>query len=156
MSDLSVLSDNELANYYDLYKTMNSHSARAERVKIMGMDTKFAYHVVRLMLEVEQILTEHDLDLERNREQLKAIRRGEWTLDNIKDFFNQKEKSLEGLYHSSDLQYKPDEDKIKALLLECLEEYYGSLKDAIVIPNQTENLVKDLEAVLERYKNIPS
>jgi hypothetical protein len=29
---------------------------------------KFAYHVVRLIGEVEQILTEGDIDLRRNRE----------------------------------------------------------------------------------------
>ena len=41
-----------------------------------GIDTKFAYHVVRLILEVEQILVEGDIDLQRNHEQLKAVRRG--------------------------------------------------------------------------------
>ncbi len=52
---------------------------RAELVAAHGYDTKFAYHVVRLIGEVEQILVEQDVDLQRDRELLKAIRRGEWT-----------------------------------------------------------------------------
>jgi hypothetical protein len=42
---------------------------------------KFAYHVIRLLGEAEQILLEGDIDLRRNSAQLKAIRRGDvkWT-----------------------------------------------------------------------------
>src|SRR5206468_3796781 len=50
---------------------------RAEVVAAHGYDTKFAYHVVRLLGEVEQILLEGDIDLQRDNERLKAIRRGE-------------------------------------------------------------------------------
>ena len=52
------------------------------------MDVKFLYHVVRLLNEAEQILMEGDLDLERNREQLKSIRKGEWTFDQIVKYFD--------------------------------------------------------------------
>jgi predicted nucleotidyltransferase len=127
-------------------------SKRAKNIEEFGMDTKYLYHVVRLLLEVEQILVEQDLDLERNREILKAIRRGEWTVEAIKDFFSSKEKILEEVYHTSSLPYSSDENKIKQLLLDCLEEYYGSLKDALVIPNQITNLVNDLESLIEKYR----
>jgi hypothetical protein len=40
---------------------------------------KFAYHTVRLLNEAERLLLQGDLDLQRNREQLESIRRGEWT-----------------------------------------------------------------------------
>jgi uncharacterized protein len=49
---------------------------RAEVVARHGFDVKFAYHVVRLLGEVEQILVEGDIDLQRDNERLKAIRRG--------------------------------------------------------------------------------
>ena len=39
---------------------------RAELVAAHGFDTKFAYHVVRLLGEVEQILVEGDIDLQRD------------------------------------------------------------------------------------------
>jgi predicted nucleotidyltransferase len=108
-------------------KTKLSEGSRAELVKKYGYDVKFGYHVVRLLNEVEQILSEHDIDLERNREQLKAIRRGEWALAYLENWFAEKEKALEDVYLKSTLQHKPDETKIKDLLLECLEMHYGSL-----------------------------
>lgn len=43
-------------------------STRYEMIQKYGYDLKFAYHVVRLLNEIEQILIEYDLDLERNRE----------------------------------------------------------------------------------------
>jgi hypothetical protein len=92
------------------------------------------------------------LDLERNREQLKAVRRGEWTLEQIKDHFNKKESVLEELYHTSDLPHSPDEDRIKTLLLACLEEYYGRVSDAVVIPTQIESILDDIQQVLDKYR----
>jgi hypothetical protein len=104
---------------------------RRELVDKFGYDVKFAYHVVRLINEVEQILIDGDLDLERNREQLKDIRNGNWTQKQIRDWFNQKEKDLEKLYLESKLPHSPDEEQIKKLLLNCLEEFYGSLEKCI-------------------------
>ena len=126
-------------------------SNRKESIEKYGMDVKFAYHVVRLLNQCEQILVEGDLDLERNREQLKAIRRGEWTLEQLKDYFNSKEKSLEELYAKSNLPHGPREDEIKQLLLNCLEHHYGSLQGALVIPGQTKSLINDLQSVLDKY-----
>ena len=112
---------------------------------------KFAYHVVRLLNEIEQILTEHDLDLERNREQLKSIRRGEWKQSQIVEYFEMKEKDLEWRYTKSKLQHSPDEEAIKALLLECLEMHYGSLEKAIFKPFDEKQLLKDLEILVNTY-----
>ena len=117
-----------------------------------GYDLKFAYHTIRLVLEVEQILTEGTLDLRRNSELLKAIRNGEWTEKRVRDWFSEKEMALEPLYHSSKLQYKPDESKIKSLLLNCLEQHYGNLNNAITKPNTTMNLVNEIESLLGKYK----
>ena len=55
-----------------------AQSGRLGTVRRFGYDVKFGYHVVRLLNQVEQILTESDMDIEQNREQLKAIRRGDW------------------------------------------------------------------------------
>ena len=82
-------------------RTKTPTGKRAELVEAHGFDVKFAYHVVRLLLEVEQILVAKDIDLERDREQLKAIRRGEWTLPQLDEWAQTKEKQLEALYHES-------------------------------------------------------
>ncbi|KKN33240.1 hypothetical protein LCGC14_0805790 [marine sediment metagenome] len=131
--------------------TKNPEGKRKELVEKYGYDVKFAYHVVRLLNEVEQILMEADLDLERNREQLKSIRRGEWKQHQIVEYFEMKEKSLEELYTKSKLQHSPDEGAIKALLLECLEMHYGSLEKAIFKPFDEKQLLKDLEILIYKY-----
>jgi hypothetical protein len=126
-------------------------SKRFKPVKEFGYDVKFAYHVVRLLNEVEQIMTEGDLDLERNREQLKSIRRGEWKIEDIREYFSKKEKELESVYLNSKLPYGPDEERIKTLLLSCLEEHYGSLDQAIAKPDSLKNLLIDLQQIIDKY-----
>jgi len=139
--------------YSQLHK-MQSKKAEGKRAEIReqyGFDVKFAYHVVRLIAEVEQILTEGDLDLQRNNEQLKAIRRGEWTEQQIRDYFTQKEKDLETLYNNSKLPYGPDVEKIKELLVNCLEEHFGSLDKALVIEDRNTTLLRDIKRMLEQH-----
>jgi predicted nucleotidyltransferase len=133
-------------------KANSSNPKRQESIEKYGYDVKFAYHVVRLALEGEQILLEHDLDIQKNSEILKSIRRGEWSEQKLRDWFDQKENHLEELYVKSDLQTKPDEGKIKELLLNCLEHHYGSLDDAIKKEVPSEQLVAEIQAVLDKYK----
>lgn len=136
----------------DLKKLSETPSNRHQQIRELGFDRKFAYHTIRLLNQVEQILTEHDLDLERNKEQLKSIRKGEWSKEQILDYFDRKEKSLEEVYIKSDLRRKPAEAKIKILLLECLEQYFGSLDKMIRVEKSCDMLVADIEDVLEKYK----
>ena len=131
-------------------KTPQEGSKRAQTIEEFGFDLKFAYHVVRLLDEVEQILTIGDLDLQRDRERLKAIRRGEWTIEQVKEFFVTKEKELESAYTSSKLPHGPDEAAIKTLLLECLEIQYGSLEGAISQPGQERELLAQIKALCEK------
>lgn len=125
--------------YSQLHKIKNGvnkeNPNRKKSIEDFGYDVKFAYHIVRLILEVEQILIEHDLDLERNSEILKSVRRGEWGLGEVEEWFSSKEKSLELVYHSSTLRVKPDEPAIKRLLMECIEQWYGTIRDVKVTPN---------------------
>jgi predicted nucleotidyltransferase len=131
-------------------KSPDAGSRRVGLIEKYGFDVKFAAHVVRLMLEVEQVLAEQDLDLERNGDLLRAIRRGEWTQEKIKEFFGQKEKELETLYNTSTLPYKPDEAKIKDLLLRVLEQHYGSLDKAINIPGREAAVLSEIRQILDR------
>jgi predicted nucleotidyltransferase len=129
-----------------------SNPKRAASIAKHGYDVKFAYHVVRLLCEVEQIMIEHDLDLERNREQLKAIRRGEWSLDQLKAWFTSKEKTLEEVYSKSTLRAEPDRNAIKRLLEQCLEIHYGSLDKMMVRDDRSSMILNDLESILQRYR----
>ncbi len=127
---------------------------RAELVAAHGFDTKFAYHVVRLVGEVEMILLEGDIDLQRNNEQLKAIRRGEWTEERLRSWFADKESHMERVYAESRLRATPDEDQIKALLMQALEEHYGSLEGCVVAPDRAVVALRNIQAELDRVREL--
>lgn len=133
-------------------KTNAQNEKRAASIEKYGFDVKFAYHVVRLLNECEQILMTGDLDLEQNREQLKAIRRGEWTIGQLDQWAEDKHRQLEALYATSTLRHTPDEDTLRDLLINCLEEHYGNLSNAVAEPNKADKLVAELEALLGKYR----
>jgi hypothetical protein len=135
-------------------KTPQQGSKRYESFQKFGYDVKYLYHVVRLMSEVEQILSEEDLDLRRNREQLKAIRRGEMSHEDVKKWFTDKEVALERIYSESKLRYSADEDKIKQLLLDCLEEHYGSLDKVIIMPDRASNALREIRDIIDKHSDI--
>lgn len=134
-------------------KNPDPSSKRYASIQEHGYDVKFAYHVVRLLGEIQQILEEGDLDLTRNNEQLKAIRRGEWTMAEIVDHFKRKEVELEALYTNSKLQHSPNEPVIKGLLLGCLEHHYGSISKAVSRDTSVDAFIRDLESVIEKYRS---
>jgi len=133
-------------------KANKSNPKRMADVETYGYDLKFAYHVVRLLLECEQIMIEHDLDITRNRELLKSIRRGEWTLEYLHEWFEQKEKSLETLYSESSLRYAPDEEAIRILLIDCLEHHFGSLDNIVKRDVRIENIISEMQSLIDRYQ----
>lgn len=116
--------------YSQLHKMeeKNPEGNRKEIRDRFGFDVKYAYNLVRLLLEVEMILTEGDLDLQRNKEHLKAIRRGDIKVEDIKKWFTEKELQLEKIHAESKLPEHPPEAKIKKLLLNCIEAHYGTIQ----------------------------
>jgi predicted nucleotidyltransferase len=140
--------------YSQLHKirTKTPSGKRAELVEAHGYDVKFAYHVVRLLLEVEQILIAGNIDLERDREQLKAIRRGDWPLEQLEQWAQDKERSLEALYSTSTLPYAPDEAKLKRHLLHCREAHYGDLSSAVVVPDEPVQLLRQIAELASKYR----
>lgn len=118
----------ELRKLYES-ASKNPSLKRLQSTMKYGWDVKFGYHVIRLSDEAEQILIHGSIDLERNKEMMKAVRAGEMSLEDVRRWFQEKEIQLEKLYHESTaVPYQPDVKKIKALLLNCIEEFYGSLK----------------------------
>lgn len=135
--------------YYYLYKNVISKSKRFESIKINSFDIKYAYHLIRLLNEIEQILTEEDLDLERSREQLKSIRRGEWKMEDVISYAATKEKYLEGHYLKSKLPERPRELEVKNLLLECLEMQYGTLDKVVHIEDKYEHMIRRIKDIID-------
>lgn len=147
---LAHLSDAELTTYKRIYSVMKGSSKRAERVKINTFDLKFAYHLIRLLNEIEQILMYCDMDLRQNNEQLKAIRNGNISQDDITKMAAEKEKQLEKLYIDSKLREKPDEPEIKQLLMNCLEHHYGSLSKCVESGDKYTNALRSIRDIIDK------
>ena len=134
--------------YSQLQKMRNQtkEGNRTELIERYGYDIKNAYHLVRLLYEAEMLLIESDMDLRRHNEHLKSIRRGDFAFPEIIEWAQSKEKSLENIYIKSELPNKPQVDKIKNLLINCLETHYGSVD--IVQPNKYELIVQEIRKLV--------
>ncbi len=125
-------------------------SKRFHGRKRFGYDVKFAMHLVRLIGECEQILTMGDIDLRRDSAMLRDVRAGNWTEQALREWFARREKELDPLYvNSTAVPYEPDEKAIKALLLEVLEEHYGSLSGCAVTEDRVLKALRDIRAILD-------
>jgi predicted nucleotidyltransferase len=132
-------------------RSKNREGNRAADVEKFGFDPKFLSHVVRLAHQAQGILEDHDLDLRKHKEHVKAIKRGEVSPDEVEKWFNEKENTIEKLYQESTLQLVPDKEKVKALLLTCLEHHYGSLKNCVEVVDKYHKAVMDIREVLGKY-----
>jgi predicted nucleotidyltransferase len=140
--------------YAQLHK-MESKAPIGKRVQIrerFGFDVKYAYNLVRLLYECEQLLLFGDMDLRRDREHLKAIRRGDVKVEDIRTWASDKEKQLEKLYLESQLPDRPAETAIRNLLMNCLEEHYGNLKGVVTRPDAAHQALADIAVLVDRYQ----
>lgn len=129
---LSKLIKNKFIGYaYSQMKKIDEkknfkNKKRQEWVNTYGYDLKFAYNLVRLLLEAEYIANNNDLDIECNAKILKEIRNGEWELDRVKDFFKTYMKIIDNSFEKTKLPDEPDKDKIKTVLTNCFQIQYGA------------------------------
>lgn len=150
------LFEEDKEKYLELWEAGLSTSKRFEISKVRGYDVKFAYHLVRLLLECEQILETGDLDLRKHSAYLKDIRNNVNSIDleQVQEIFNVKMKYLDKLYETTELPYSPDRQRIKELLIFCLELVYGNFMDMKISTTHTvDQLIQDLDSVLAKYKN---
>lgn len=106
-------------------------SKRAALVEAFGYDVKFAYHAVRLLDFADQMLTSGDLDMSRKRDALIDIRQGAWTQAQLVSYCDQEIARLDEVCVGSALPDEANEEAVRGVLLECLEEEYGSLKGIV-------------------------
>ena len=88
-----------------------------------------------------------------NREQLKAIRRGEMSEQEVFDWASDKERHLERLYQESTLPAGPNQELLRDLLLHCLEEHYGNFENCIVLPEAATTALLEIQAILDRFRS---
>lgn len=133
--------------------TKNPIGGRTEIVDKFGFDVKFAYHVVRLLDEAEQILLQGDMDLTRSKEAMKAVRRGDWSIEDVKKWAMEKEIALEAAYTNCKLPDHPPVEPLKRLLFNCLEEHYGSISDNVTELDWAESCLRDIDKRLSEVRN---
>lgn len=130
----------------------NPIGGRMEIIEKFGYDVKFAYHIIRLFDECEQILMQGTMDLRRAKDVMKAIRRGEWTAEEVRAWAVDKDNSLETLYAKSELPTKPDEKKLGKLLKDCLECHYGTLEGCVKDPDWAEQYLRDIDVIMSQAR----
>lgn len=112
----------EWAQYQNWKATRNP--ARAELEAKHLYDVKHGMHLVRLMRMCGEILTTGKVHVKRteDRDELKAIRAGEWSYDRLVEWAEKIDKSLETVYKESKLPHAPDREKLDRLCIELVQE----------------------------------
>ena len=88
-------------------------------------DSKNMMHTFRLLDMAEEILSEGKIYVRReNRAELLKIRNGEWQYDELIEMANNKMKSVELAYETSELQEEPDAEAIENLLVALRKSLY--------------------------------
>jgi len=132
-------------------KNKRAESGRHWMIEKYGYDLKFAMHAVRLLCEAEQIFTTGDIDLRKDAELYKAIRRGDWTSEEVIAWVDQKALYLEGIKDSCTIiPSKPREAEVKQLLVNCLEHHYGSLSGALSMPDRYKSALMDVQDIINK------
>jgi len=97
---------------------------RAKMEEKFGYDTKHAAHLVRLMRMGKEILSTGKVIVFRpDREELKDIRNGAWTYDQIEEYANTTEQEILDLAETSSLPNKPDRNFLDQLCITTIEEF---------------------------------
>jgi predicted nucleotidyltransferase len=105
-------------------------TGRVELAEKFGYDTKFASHLIRLLLECQQILVEKQLTFPLPQNNLvRDIKLGKYSLDWVINKANELEKLIDLAYTTSDLQHKANIPEINDLQIRLIEYYWQSLKE---------------------------
>lgn len=102
-----------------------------KRIPIMEKykyDLKMFSHIIRLLNQIKQILTEGDIDLMFGHEEVKAIKFGEiyYPFEEAEKLVLKRMEELETLSLKTGLALQPQTEPLHSLLQNCIEEFYGS------------------------------
>jgi hypothetical protein len=108
-------------NYIQWKTTRNPKRRGTEEA--YGYDTKYASHIFRLMLEGKELLLEERITFPlREAEFVLAVKRGEFTYDQIENMASELEASFEIWYEESNLPKSPNINAIKDLYYSLILE----------------------------------
>jgi len=111
---------------YQQYETWlkNRNAKRHELESKYGYDTKHGSHIVRLLQQGEELIISHDLSLPRkNFLELKAIRNGSMTYDELLQWMKEHIDSIDLLVKHSNLPDKPDYNIVHEMVMKTNYDY---------------------------------
>ena len=99
---------------------------RREIVRRVGYDAKNAAHLIRLLRMGIEFLVDGELYVERaDAEQLLEIKRGEWSLERVKEEAERLFRLAEEAFVRSPLPAKPDRAKAERLCIDIVSGFHG-------------------------------
>jgi predicted nucleotidyltransferase len=100
-------------------------TGRTELAEKFGYDTKFASHLIRLLLECQQLLIEKTITFPLPQNNLvRDIKLGQYDLNWVLNKADELEKLIDLAYTTSDLQHSAQIDKINNLQIFLLEHFW--------------------------------
>lgn len=100
-------------------------SGRKEMVDEYGYDTKFAMHLIRLLLEGKELLETGDLKFPlKEKPLLMDIRGGKYSIAEIDQMATEIENSVTEAFDKSDLPSKPRYDLLNTFCTETLQDFF--------------------------------
>lgn len=114
--------------YGQLHKMTNQNfegymgDKRRQLFQSLGFDAKNASHSIRIFRMGIEMMETGKLIVERpDAEELKAIKRGEWSLEKIREETDRLKRRADEVYETSKLPYDVDYEKINKLTMEIVE-----------------------------------
>lgn len=97
-------------------------------------NSKHAMHLVRLLKMAKEILNGEGVKVRRpDRDELLAIRNGEWAYEQVIEFAEKTEKDLDVLYETSSLPHSVDIEFANNLYIEMVTKYWGFQEDKAIM-----------------------
>jgi uncharacterized protein len=100
---------------------------RKSLVEKFGYDTKNAAHLIRLLRMGREFMKYGELFVDRtyiDADELLAIKRGEWKLEDVKALALETDKSLKAESAASTLPEEPNKEAVEKLLTELLDDHF--------------------------------
>jgi predicted nucleotidyltransferase len=107
----------------------DGHSGKSGRIEKYGYDTKAAYHSMRLLVELEQLLETGTMNLGMYSNLLTGIRHGGFSAEDIGPMLEAKAEQVKNKKEHSVLREEPNEEYIKQVLTDLLETHWQETLD---------------------------
>jgi predicted nucleotidyltransferase len=123
--ELKYISSMKNWQRYEEWKK-HRNKKRAILEEKFGMDCKHCAHCVRLINMSKEILQTGKVNVDRTNidaVEIKAIRNGAWTFEQLKNYAEKFDNELNELYQKSILQKSPQTKKIDELCINIIDKY---------------------------------